>query len=58
MAQAPLVPDHDGAPRPEEPQPPLGSWPKFYLLVALVHVAVVAALIVFSNAYRIPVVPR
>ena len=57
MVPASPVPEH-GAPRPEEPPPPLGSWAKFYLLVALVHVAVVAALIVFSNAYRIPPVPR
>jgi hypothetical protein len=58
MAPAPPVPDRESPPRPDEPPPPLGSWAKFYLLVVLVHVAVVAALIVFSNAYRIPPVPR
>jgi hypothetical protein len=40
--------------KPVEPPPPLGSWAKFYLLVALIHVAVVIALILFSNAYRVP----
>ena len=45
-------------PRNPEPSPPLGSWTRFYLLVALVHIAVVAALTIFSNAYRLPPVPR
>jgi hypothetical protein len=41
------------APPVTEPPPPLGSWTKFYLLVAVIHVAVVTALVLFSNAYRV-----
>ena len=41
------------SPPAAEPPPPLGSWPKFYLLVAVIHVAVVTALVLFSNAYRV-----
>jgi hypothetical protein len=55
MASAP--PPASTPPVPEPP-PPLGSWPRFYLLVAVVHIAVVAALIAFSSAYRVPPVPR
>lgn len=51
MAESAPTPDR-GAPRPPEPPPPLGSWARFYLLVAVIHVAVVAALIVFTNAYH------
>jgi hypothetical protein len=57
MAQVP-VPGQPAGPRGGEPPPPLGSWTKFYLLVALIHVAVVTALIVFSNAYHYPQLPR
>jgi hypothetical protein len=44
--------------RSPEPPPPLGSWTRFYLLVAVIHVLVVLALTLFSNAYRFPPVPR
>jgi hypothetical protein len=57
MAQVP-VPGQPAGPSGAEPPPPLGSWTKFYLLVALIHVAVVTALTLFSNAYRFPQVPR
>jgi hypothetical protein len=57
MARVP-VPGVPAGPHEPEPPPPLGSWTKFYLLVALIHVAVVTTLILFSNAYRYPQLPR
>lgn len=40
------------AERPPEPPPPTGSWKRFYLVVALVHILVVAALVALSLAFR------
>jgi hypothetical protein len=52
------APPPAGTPPVPEPPPPLGSWARFYVLVAVVHIAVVAALIAFSSAYGVPAVPR
>jgi hypothetical protein len=52
---APLV--HEPPPRPgelpQEPPPPLGSWTRFYLLVALIHVVVVGLLIAFTATFNV-----
>ena len=48
-----LTPSERQAP-PPEPPPPLGSWTRFYLLVAIVHVLVVTALYLFTRTYAVP----
>jgi hypothetical protein len=48
----PLTPQNpEGA--PPEPPPPLGSWARFYWLVALIHVAVVVVLIAFTATFNV-----
>jgi len=37
-----------------EPPPPLGSWCRFYWLVALVHIAVVTVLFLVTRLFQLP----
>lgn len=44
----------DASPSPVPSRPPLGSWPRTYLLVCVLAVAVMLLLHLFSAHYNVP----
>jgi len=52
MSHAPLSSPTEEA-RPPEPPPPLGGWPRFYTLIAVYHIVVVALLWLLTHVFQI-----